>query len=85
MNTVCPGDRRWILRAALLRAGGGTPLLVGDRLDTDVEGAPRLGWDSLLVLTGITIFAVAIGVLVGTSVTRDARAVHRTWGIRFRP
>lgn len=37
-----------------------------------------------LVLTGITIFAVAIGVLVGTSVTRDASAVHRTWNIRFR-
>jgi uncharacterized membrane protein YjjP (DUF1212 family) len=37
-----------------------------------------------LVLTGITIFAVAIGVLVGTSVTRDANAVHRTWRIKFR-
>ena len=38
-----------------------------------------------LVVTGITIFAVALGVLVGTSVTRDASAVHRTWRIRFRP
>ena len=27
--------------------------MVGDRLDTDIEGAARLGWDSLLVLTGI--------------------------------
>jgi HAD superfamily hydrolase (TIGR01457 family) len=35
------------------RAGGGTPLVVGDRLDTDVAGAVALGWDSLLVLTGI--------------------------------
>jgi glycerol 3-phosphatase-2 len=43
-----------ILRAALARAGGGTPLVVGDRLDTDVAGAQRLGWDSLLVLTGVT-------------------------------
>lgn len=37
-----------------------------------------------LVVTGISIFAVALGVLVGTSVTRDASAVHRTWRIRFR-
>jgi len=43
-----------LLEAALRRAGGGVPLLVGDRLDTDIAGAVRLGWDSLLVLTGIT-------------------------------
>ena len=43
-----------ILRAALARAGGGRPLLIGDRLDTDIAGAIALGWDSLLVLTGIT-------------------------------
>ena len=29
-------------------------LVVGDRLDTDVAGASGLGWDSLLVLTGVT-------------------------------
>jgi ribonucleotide monophosphatase NagD (HAD superfamily) len=28
--------------------------VIGDRLDTDIEGARRLGWDTLLVLTGIT-------------------------------
>jgi HAD superfamily hydrolase (TIGR01457 family) len=43
-----------IFWAALDRAGGGRPLVIGDRLDTDIEGARRLGWDSLLVLTGIT-------------------------------
>jgi HAD superfamily hydrolase (TIGR01457 family) len=43
-----------LLEAALRRAGGGVALLIGDRLDTDVAGAVRLGWDSLLVLTGIT-------------------------------
>ena len=42
-----------VLRAALERAGGGRPLLVGDRLDTDIAGAAGLGWDSMLVLTGI--------------------------------
>jgi glycerol-1-phosphatase len=43
-----------LLESALRRAGGGAPLFVGDRLDTDIAGAARLGWDSLLVLTGIT-------------------------------
>ena len=43
-----------LFEAALRRAGGGRPLVVGDRLDTDVEGANRLGWDSLLVLSGVT-------------------------------
>ncbi len=35
------------------RAGGGRPLCVGDRLDTDVAGAAALGWDSVLVLSGV--------------------------------
>lgn len=43
-----------LLRAALARAGGGRPLVIGDRLDTDIEGATALGWHSLLVLTGVT-------------------------------
>jgi glycerol-1-phosphatase len=30
------------------------PLVVGDRLDTDIEGAYRAGMDSLLVLTGVS-------------------------------
>jgi HAD superfamily hydrolase (TIGR01450 family) len=43
-----------LFHAALARAGDGRPLVIGDRLDTDVAGAAGLGWDSLLVLTGIT-------------------------------
>ncbi len=43
-----------ILRAALDRAGGGRPLVVGDRIETDIEGAANAGWDSALVLTGIS-------------------------------
>lgn len=38
----------------LRRVGGERPLVVGDRLDTDIAGAKALGWDSLLVLTGVT-------------------------------
>jgi glycerol 3-phosphatase-2 len=36
------------------RSGAVRPLVVGDRLDTDVEGAVRAGTDSLLVLSGVT-------------------------------
>lgn len=36
------------------RVGARRPLVVGDRLDTDVAGAVRAGADSLLVLTGVT-------------------------------
>jgi glycerol 3-phosphatase-2 len=43
-----------ILHAALARAGGGRPLVIGDRVSTDIEGAHRVGWDSALILTGIS-------------------------------
>jgi glycerol 3-phosphatase-2 len=36
------------------RAGASRPLVVGDRLDTDLEGAHAAGLPGLLVLTGIT-------------------------------
>jgi glycerol-1-phosphatase len=41
-----------LFERALASAGGDRPLVVGDRLDTDIAGAERLGWDSALVLTG---------------------------------
>jgi glycerol 3-phosphatase-2 len=43
------------LHAESIRRSGATrPLVVGDRLDTDIEGAIRAGTDSLLVLSGVT-------------------------------
>jgi glycerol-1-phosphatase len=41
-------------RESILRTGAKRPLVVGDRLDTDIEGAFAGGVDSLLVLTGVT-------------------------------
>lgn len=41
-------------RETVLRTGAERPLVVGDRLDTDIEGAFNGGVDSLLVLTGVT-------------------------------
>ncbi len=43
-----------LFATAARRAGEGRTLVVGDRLDTDIEGANRAGLDSLLVLTGVS-------------------------------
>ena len=43
-----------LFEETVLRVGGRRPLVVGDRLDTDIEGAANSGHDSLLVLTGVT-------------------------------
>lgn len=65
-----------ILRAALDRAGGGTTLLVGDRLDTDIAGAAAIGWDSLLVLTGVSARSDLAGAAIApTYVGEDLRAL----------
>lgn len=46
---------------AVRRAGAKRPLIVGDRLDTDIAAARRWGCDSLLVLTGVTSRADLVG------------------------
>ncbi|MFQ6398931.1 HAD-IIA family hydrolase [Nocardia sp. KC 131] len=43
-----------LMEDALVRAGTRSALVVGDRLDTDIEGANRVGLESLLVLTGVS-------------------------------
>ncbi|MEV0587662.1 HAD-IIA family hydrolase [Nonomuraea sp. NPDC050310] len=40
-------------RESMIRTGASRPLVVGDRLDTDIEGASNAKVDSLLVLTGV--------------------------------
>jgi glycerol 3-phosphatase-2 len=41
-------------RESVIRTGATHPLIVGDRLDTDIEAAYRAGTDSLLVLSGVS-------------------------------
>ncbi|MFB4318741.1 HAD-IIA family hydrolase [Actinomadura sp. 21ATH] len=41
-------------RESVIRTEARRPLVVGDRLDTDIEGAHNGGSDSLLVFTGVT-------------------------------
>jgi ribonucleotide monophosphatase NagD (HAD superfamily) len=43
-----------LFEQAAARYGARRPLVVGDRLDTDIEGANRAGMDSVLVLTGVS-------------------------------
>jgi HAD superfamily hydrolase (TIGR01450 family) len=51
---VAGKPQRPLLDETVRRVGGRRPLMVGDRLDTDIEGAHEAGVDSLLVLTGVT-------------------------------
>lgn len=43
-----------LLREALEHSGGRSALVVGDRLDTDIEGGRAIGLSTLLVLTGVS-------------------------------
>jgi HAD superfamily hydrolase (TIGR01450 family) len=43
-----------MMQIAAARLGAVRPLVVGDRLDTDIRGAAAAGFDSLLVLTGVS-------------------------------
>jgi HAD superfamily hydrolase (TIGR01450 family) len=51
---VAGKPERPLFEETLARVGGERPLVVGDRLDTDIDGARNVGWDSLLVMTGVT-------------------------------
>jgi len=51
---VAGKPERPLLDETVRRVGGRRSLMVGDRLDTDIEGAHNAGLESLLVLTGVT-------------------------------
>lgn len=63
---------------SVARVGAQRPLVVGDRLDTDVLGAVKGGADSLLVLTGVTDREELLAAAAGrrpTYVSSDLRAL----------
>ena len=47
--------------AAIERCGAQRPMIVGDRLDTDIEAANRAEIDGLLVMTGVTDVDTLLG------------------------
>lgn len=51
-----------LMEESVERSGALRPIVVGDRLDTDIEGANASGIPSLLVLTGVTDWQDLIGV-----------------------
>jgi glycerol 3-phosphatase-2 len=54
---VAGKPERALVDEAVRRSGAQHPLMVGDRLDTDIAGAVRAELDSLLVLTGVSTVA----------------------------
>jgi HAD superfamily hydrolase (TIGR01450 family) len=58
---VAGKPERPLLDETRLRVEGDHPLMIGDRLDTDIEGGHRAGTDSLLVMTGVSSLADLAG------------------------
>ena len=63
--TVAGKPERPLLDETIRRVGGRRPLMVGDRLDTDIDGAVNAGCDSLLVMTGVSTLADLVAVPEG--------------------
>jgi len=63
---VAGKPQRPLFEETIRRVGGKHPVVVGDRLDTDIEGAVNSGFDSLLVMTGVTGLAELVAALPAT-------------------
>jgi glycerol 3-phosphatase-2 len=67
-----------LFQTAAQNAGARKPLVIGDRLDTDIAGAINAGMDSMLVLTGVSTAQDVLAVperARPTWVARDLRAL----------
>jgi glycerol-1-phosphatase len=66
-----------LFTTAAARTNARRPLVVGDRLDTDIAGAVRAGYDGMLVLTGVSQPADVLAAPEGarpTWIAQDLRA-----------
>lgn len=73
-----PGEPLYLMCAERLGVAPNRVLAIGDRLETDIEGAHRAGMDSLLVLTGVhgvADAAAAPAMARPTWIARDLRAL----------
>ncbi len=78
-----------LLTDALARGKFRTPLVVGDRLDTDIAGANAAGLPSLLVLCGVSTAADAVRAATGQRpnyIAEDLRSLYaRADSLRIGP
>ena len=68
-----------VLTDALARGTFRTPLVVGDRLDTDIAGANAAGLPSLLVLSGVSTAGDTVRAAAGERpnyIGADLRSLH---------
>src|SRR3954452_11819063 len=77
---VAGKPQRPLLDETRLRVEGERPLMVGDRLDTDIAGGHQAGTDSLLVMTGVSSLADVLAARPGerpTWIGHDLTALLR--------
>ncbi len=77
---VAGKPERALHEESIRRTDAKHPLVIGDRLDTDIEGAVRAGTPSLLVLTGVVDSAAAVAAPAGqrpSFLGSDLRALLR--------
>ncbi len=79
-----PHPPLYLLCADRMGEAAGDVLAIGDRLDTDIEGAARAGMDSVLVLTGVDgadSLAVAPREMRPTYLLEDLRGLHVPYAV----
>ena len=62
-----------LMRQSIVRAQAKRPLVIGDRLDTDIQGAVNVGIDSLLVFSGVTTVTELL------NAPHDLRPTYISW------
>ena len=83
---VAGKPERALLEEAAAAIGAGPYLMVGDRVDTDLYGAHRLGWSTALVLSGVTRLADLPDLLTAPDqVLRDVGGLLDPPGPAIRP
>jgi glycerol-1-phosphatase len=83
---VAGKPERALLEEAAAAIGAGPYLMVGDRVDTDLDGAHRLGWSTALVLSGVTRLADLPDLLTAPDqVLRDVGGLLDPPGPAIRP
>jgi glycerol 3-phosphatase-2 len=87
--TVAGKPQPTLLTDALSRGDFRNPLVVGDRLDTDIAGANAAGLPGLLVLSGVSTASEAVRAVVGERpnyIAADLRSLYdRADGLRVGP